>query len=136
MGALIDDLRTTAFGITALAIAPFALFAFAVAAYHGLIALFAARADQRRAEAMRRLGGPDLDKERRENAMSGDQKMWVMLVMSGAALLGWVVWNIMTYYTAAAALAARTRPSPASMLTCVNRCAESCMGQDIEGVHR
>jgi len=86
-----------------------------------------------RAEALRRLGGPDVDEERRKNAMNGDQKMWVMLVMSGATLLGWVVWNIMTYHTTTAALAARSRPSPASMLTCVNRCAESCAGQDGEG---
>jgi len=130
LSALIADLRTTPFGNMALTLAPLALLALVVAAYHTLVALLAARVSQRRAEAMRRLGGPDLDEERRKNAMSGDQKMWVMLVMSGATLLGWVVWNIMTYHTTTAALAARSRPSPASMLTCVNRCAESCAGQE------
>jgi hypothetical protein len=136
MGELFDEMRVNMPGglLLLIALLTFTLVVAIVTGYRATVALLSAFAGQRRAEAMRRLGGPDLDKERRENAMNGDQKMWVMVVMSGATLLGWVVWNIMTYHTAAAALAARSRPSPASMLTRVNHCAESCVGQDVEGV--
>lgn len=80
---------------------------------------------RRRAEALRRLGGPDLDAERKKNAMNGEQKAWVMTVMSGAVLLGWVAWNVTAYYAAAA----ERGPSPAEVLHCVDQCALSCVGE-------
>lgn len=83
-------------------------------------------AARRRADALRRLGGPDLDAERKKNAMSGEQKMWTLVIWAIAALLAWGVWNLASYQTAAATLAASTRPTTDEVLACVTHCAASC----------
>lgn len=79
-------------------------------------------ATRKRAEALRRLGGPDLDAEQRANAMNGEQKVWVLTAWAIAALLGWLIWSVAGYYSRAL----DANPSPASIMGCVNQCAASC----------
>lgn len=73
-------------------------------------------ASRKRAEALRRLGGPDLDAERKKNAMNGEQKAVVMVVMTVATLLGWCAWNFAAYHTSAAEREASSRPTPEAIL--------------------
>jgi hypothetical protein len=95
----------------------------------GIRAWFAAR---RRADALRRLGGPDVDEERKRNAMNGEQKGTVLIAMTGAILVGWIAWTIASYNTTAAALEASAQPTTEAVLNCVNYCARSCADQSME----
>jgi hypothetical protein len=87
-------------------------------------------ARRRRAEALRRLGGPDLDEERKKNAMNGEQKTWVMSFFIGASVIAWGIWNIANYNVRARALEAETRPSVGETLSCVDACAHSCLAEE------
>jgi hypothetical protein len=73
-------------------------------------------------EALRRLGGPDLDEERRKNAMNGEQKAWVLTAWAIAAVLGWAIWNFANYHVSAL----DARPNPETVLHCIDQCAASC----------
>lgn len=57
--------------------------------------------------------------------MDGDQKAWVIMVMTVALLLGWGIWNFAAYSTTAASM----RPSTDAVLSCVNTCARSCAAE-------
>lgn len=85
---------------------------------------------RRRAEALRRLGGPDLDEERKKNAMTGEQKTWVMSVSIIGSLIAWGIWNLADYNARARALEAETRPSVEETLVCVDTCARSCLAEE------
>jgi hypothetical protein len=87
---------------------------------------------RRRAEALRRLGGPDLDKERKKNAMNGEQKVWALVTWAVVLLLGWLVWNIANYNIRSLE-AQPSQPATADVLRCVNACATSCAASIEEG---
>jgi hypothetical protein len=78
-------------------------------------------AARRRAEALRRLGGSDLDAERRKNAMDGEQKAWVLTAWAIAAVAGWGIWNWANHVNALA-----SQPAPETVLRCIDQCAVSC----------
>lgn len=79
-------------------------------------------AKRKRAEALRRLGGPDLDAEQRANSMNGEQKVWVLIAWAIAALLGWGIWNWAGSYNRSLDAA----PSRQVIMMCVDQCVASC----------
>jgi len=81
----------------------------------------------RRAEALRRLGGPDVLEEERKKRMDGDQKLWAIGIVTVAMSLGGLVFAIFSYHVRLAALEASTRPSTDAVLFCVDSCARSCV---------
>jgi hypothetical protein len=89
------------------------------------VKVFGTKAD--RAEAMRRLGGPDVDAERKKNAMSGDNKAFVVLVVSAALLIGWGVWQYAQYKTACALHPA---VDAAEVVHCMDTCSRTCVGAE------
>jgi hypothetical protein len=87
-------------------------------------------ARRRRAEALRRLGGPDLDEERKRNAMNGEQKGWVLVTGILGSLIAWGIWNLADFNIRARAIEAETRPSAEETLACMNACTRSCLAEE------
>lgn len=81
-------------------------------------------------DALRRLGGPDVEAERKKNAMSGEQKFWALAVTVVASLLAWVAWNVNDYNSRVAALEASSRPSAEETLMCIDTCSRSCLSSE------
>jgi hypothetical protein len=86
-------------------------------------------AAHKRADALRRLGGPDVDAEKKRNAMNGEQKTWLLSIMTVSVLLGWLIWNFASYQAAARSVEARSRPSADEVVACVSQCATACADQ-------
>jgi predicted SpoU family rRNA methylase len=76
-----------------------------------------------RAEAMRRLGGPDVDAERKKNAMTGGDKSFSIAVVSAAVVIAWGIYQL-TQYNIARAMHPPVDRS--AIVVCMDSCARQC----------
>lgn len=59
--------------------------------------------------------------------MNGDQRLFAIVVVTVALLLGGLVFAMHSYHVRLAALEASARPSADEVLFCVDSCARSCV---------
>jgi hypothetical protein len=78
-----------------------------------------------RDEALRRLGGPDVNAEQRKKAMNGEQKTFVLIGAMVLSVAAWGFWLLEQYNVETA----RMRPTTEEIISCMNTCTRSCSAE-------